>query len=197
MRNHSFRIFLSVVIVGSALHAQETRTAAPPTKPAFVFRDVGYFHRWSKNDQHEFTPEKQEDLDQWSDMITLIAYPDVHDGERLAEKANAVLDNYKRHQANVLKTRSVPRTADRPAEHLIAVVFTRPNFTEVAFARFKLVDGAGCSLVYSHRIYGEKIGDQMSAWLSENGPDIEKALMEWSSMPPPFSLRRELDRTKS
>jgi hypothetical protein len=66
------------------------------------------------------------------------------------------------------------------------VVFGRPNFIEVAFARFKLVDGTGRSFVYSHRIYGEKMGDAMSAWLSANGSDIEKALMEWSSMPSPI-----------
>lgn len=91
----------------------------------------------------------------------------------------------------MLKTRSIPRTAERPAEHFIAVLFTRPNFIEAAFARFKLVDGKGCSVVYSHRIYGEKIGDQMSAWLSANGQEIEKALMEWSSMPSPTLLRQE------
>jgi hypothetical protein len=125
-------------------------------------------------------------------MITVNGYPDVGDGERLAATANAVLENYKSHQAKVLKTSSVPRTAERPAEHLIAVMFTRPNFIEVAFARFKLVDGKGCSFVYSHRLYGEKIGDQMSAWLSANGEEIEKALMEWSSMPSPILLRQEL-----
>ena len=32
----------------------------------------------------------------------------------------------------------------------------------------------------------------MSAWLSANGPEIEKALMEWSSMPSPILLRQEL-----
>ena len=187
MKIHSITVFLSLPAVAcSTLDAQELRAAAPPAKPAFVFRGVGYFHRWSKNDQHEFTPEKQENLDKWSDMMTVNVYPDVHDGERLAGTANAVLDNYKRHQAKVLKTDSVPRTADRPAEHLIAVVFGRPNFIEVAFARFKLVDGTGCSFVYSHRIYGQKIGDEMSAWLSANGSDIEKALMEWSSMPSPI-----------
>ena len=42
------------------------------------------------------------------------------------------------------------------------VVFGRANLLEAAFARFKLVDGVGCSIVYSHRIYGEKVGDQMS-----------------------------------
>ena len=191
MKIHSITVFLSLPAVAcSTLDAQELRTAAPPAKPAFVFRGVGYFHRWSKNDQHEFTPEKQENLDKWSDMMTVNAYPDVHDGERLAGTANAVLDNYKRRQAKVLKTDSVPRTADRPTEHLIAVAFGRPNFIEVAFARFKLVDGTGCSFVYSHRIYGEKIGDEMSAWLSANGSDIEKALMEWSSMPSPIKSTR-------
>ena len=83
----------------------------------------------------------------------------------------------------------IPRTADRPAEHLIAVVFGRPNFIEVAFARLKMVDGAGCSFVYSHRIYSEKIGDQMSAWLKTNGAEVEKALMEWNPMPSAASLR--------
>jgi hypothetical protein len=173
MKIHSIAIFLSLLAVAcSTLDAQELRTVAPPIKPAFVFRGVGYFHRWSKNDQHEFTPEKQEKLDRWSDMMTVNAYPDVHDGERLAETANSVLDNYKRHQAKVLKTDSIPRKADRPAEHLIAVVF-----------------GTGCLFVYSHRIYGEKMGDEMSAWLSANGSDVEKALMEWSSMPSPTKSR--------
>jgi hypothetical protein len=54
------------------------------------------------------------------------------------------------------------------------------------------VDGNGCSIVYSHRIYGEQIGVQMSSWLSANGQEIEKALMEWNSMPSPTLLRREL-----
>lgn len=185
----SFKTLLLLVVACSVGYAEKARAVSPISKPAFVFRDVGYFHRWSKNDQHEFTPEKQENLNKWSDMITVNVYPDALDGEGLAAKANAVLENYKRHEAKVLKTSSVPRTVDRPAEHLIAVVFTRPDFIEVAFARFKLVDGKGCSFVYSRRIYGEKMADQMSAWLSSNGTDTEKALMEWNSLPSPNSLR--------
>lgn len=160
-------------------------------KPAFVFRDTGYFHRWSKNNQHEFTPDKQEDLEKWSDMITVNGYPDVHDGDRLAQTANAVLENYKKVPGKVLKTNSVPRTANRPAEHFIAVSFTQPAFIEVAFARFKFVEGTGGSFVYSHRFYGEKMAEKASAWLDANGAAIEKALMEWNSMPSPASLRQE------
>jgi hypothetical protein len=183
------RTFLLVVVGCNVVPVDVSNAANPESKQAFVFRDVGYFHRWSKNDQHEFTPKEQEDLNKWSDMITINAYPQIDDGERLAATANAVLENYKSHQGEILKTRSVPRTADRPAEHLIVVRFIRPDFIEIAFARFKLVDGEGCSVVYSHRVYGEKIKDQVSAWLDENGDEVEKALMEWSSLPSPSSLR--------
>jgi hypothetical protein len=190
MKINPLRIFLSLTLAWS-FQVQESFATDPSPKKAFVFNGVGYFHRWSKNDQHEFTPEKQEDLNKWSDMLTINGYPEVNDGEALAATANAVLENYKSHHARVLKTRSVPRTADRPAEHLIAVIFTRPNFSEVAFARFKLMEGKGCSLVYSHRVYGEETAAEMSAWINDNGPEVEKALLEWSSMPSPTLLRPE------
>ena len=186
MRIHLLRIFVSLAVGCGVPPAEMSYAANPELKPAFVFRDVSYFYRWSKNDQTEFTPESQEDLNKWSDMITVNAYPDVRHGEQLAAAANAVLENYKSHQGAVLKTRSIPRSADRAAEHFIAVTFTRPGFIEVAFARFKLVDGKGCSFVYSHRVYGEKIADQMKAWLSANGGAVETALMEWD-LPSPKS----------
>jgi hypothetical protein len=135
--------------------------ATTEAKAAFVFGGVSYFQRWAQDDQCEFTPTGQENLEKWSDMITINVYPSAHDGDTLAMKAN-VLENYKSHGGRVLKTDSIPRTPDRPAEHFIAVVFGRSNSLEAAFARFKLVDGIGCSIVYSHRLYREKVGDQMS-----------------------------------
>jgi hypothetical protein len=158
-----------------------TLTAAEKSNaPAFDFREVTYFHRWSNNEQHEFTPDKQEDLDHWTDMITVNGYPDVHDGDSLAATANAVLENYKRAGGKILKTSSIPRTADRPAEHFIAVMFTRPAFSEIAFARFELRDNKGQSSVYSHRFYGDKKNDEASSWIKVNGAAVEKALLEWS-----------------
>jgi hypothetical protein len=193
MRIHILQLLVLQAVAGISLDAQETHAASAAAKPAFVFGGVGYLHRWSMNDQHEFTPEGQDDLEKWSDMITVNVYPNAHDGDALAAKANAVLENYKSHKGMVLRTNSVPRTPDRPAEHLIAVVFGRSNFIEVAFARFKLLDRVGCSIVYSHRIYGEKVGDEMSAWLDQNASKVEKMLMEWNEIPSPVSLR-ELPR---
>ena len=168
----------SIVFLGAA--ALTAGWAAENSQaPAFQFRQVNYFERWSRNEQHEFTPDRQEDLDRWTDMMTINGYPDVEDGEGLAATANAVLENYNNHQGTVLKTDSVPRTLDRPAEHLIVVRFDRPGFVEVAFARFKLAGDKGRSFVYSHRFYGEKAGEQMNSWMAANGADVGKALMEW------------------
>ncbi len=97
----------------------------------------------------------------------------------------------------MLKTDSTPRTADWPAEHFIAMAFARPTFIEVVFARFKLADGLGCSLIYSHRLYGAKIDEQMSAWIHARAPALEKTLLSWRPTPSPKSLGQETKRTTS
>jgi hypothetical protein len=100
---HALQILVSLAIACGLIDAEQTRAAAGPAKSAFVFDGIGYLHRWSMNRQHEFTPEGQEDLEKWSDMITINVYPNAHDGEALATKANAVLENYKSHKGMVLK----------------------------------------------------------------------------------------------
>jgi hypothetical protein len=178
---------VAIVIAGAVAQSNAQQSPSKSSKPSFQFADVPYFHRWSKGQQHEFTPAGQEDLAKRSDMVTVNIYSSARDGDALAAQANAVLENYKKHNARVLRTDSLPRTADRPAEHFIAVVFGRPEFIEVAFARFRLADGAGSSVIYSHRIYGEKGGDKASEWLKANGPKLEQTLMSWSTMPSPAS----------
>ena len=153
------------------------------TAAAFSFAGVEYFHRFTKDNQHEYTPAGQVDLNAWTDMVTINVYRQAKDGEGLAATANAVLDNYKAKKGLVVKTDSVPRTPDKPAEHLIVVVFGRPEFIEVAYSRFRMNGGVGTSVIYSHRIYGKRVGDQMSAWMKENGPATEGNLMKWNAMP--------------
>jgi hypothetical protein len=172
-------VVLRNLIFGFVLGGPLTLGAADSSKPDFSFRQVDYFHRWVKDAQYEFTPAKQEDLEHWSDLITINGYQTVGNGEELAETADKVLGNYKSHGAKILNTRSMPRTKENPAEHLIVAGFNRPDFVEAAFARFKLYGSRGYSLVYSHRFYGKKATEEMKAWLEANGEETEKALMEW------------------
>ena len=134
----------------------------------------------------EFTPSGQEDLSKWTDMMTINVYEDVVDGDGLALLANKVLENYKSHGGIVLKTDSVPRTVEKPAEHLIAVILGQPTVIEVVQARFKLIDRKGVAFIHSHRVYGSSVGPEMSDWLKKNGPSMEEELMKWESVSPAF-----------
>ena len=167
-------LFLICSTVGSAQRQADTKG-----KISLNFNQTEYVHRWSQKDQHEFTPPGQEDLSKWKDMLTINFYQHVTDGEGLASVASQVLENYKTQKGIVLKTAFVPRTVQKPAEHLIVVVFGRPTFLEAVHARFKLSDGKGVSLIHSHRLYGKEVGPEMSAWLKDHGSSIERILMAW------------------
>lgn len=162
--------FLPMLLIAATL-----QTSGP--KPAFTFLGQPYLHRYTKGNLHEFTPKAQTNLDKFTDMVTVNVYPNAKDGDGLAAAANTVLETYKANKAMVVKTSSVPRTEKKEAEHLIVVLFPRQTFIEASFARFAIAKGIGRSVVYSHRIYGKRVGDQMSKWLERNGPKVEKELM--------------------
>lgn len=178
------------LMAGLALAAAAgTARAGKPDAMTLTFRGTPYLHRWSKDGQHEFTPAADADLKTWRDMLTMNVHAKVTTGEQLAQVANQVLGNYQRH-GKILQTRSLPRTAAKPAEHLIVAVLGTPQLLEATFARCVLHDGTGLVAVVSHRIYGQKIGPEMSTWLAANGQATEEALMAWSALPAVASLNR-------
>ena len=190
------RLVHGLLAVGCAV-ASPVASAPPGTAGSSLaaagttlrFEGVDYLHRWSKDGQNEFTPKSDPDLAKWRDMVTVNVFEAVRTGEQLAEVANKVLGNYQA-RGKILRTDSRPRTAGRPAEHLIVAALGDPAFLEAAFARLLLVDGAGYVVVRSHRVYGKAAGPAMSDWLKANGPNVEKALMEWDQLPPRDALRK-------
>lgn len=172
-----------MAILGALILAALAGVTQKPAKEPFTFIGVQYIHRFTKDSLHEYTPKAQTDLNKFTDMVTINDYPTVKTGEDLASTANKILGAYQDQKAVVVRTNSVPRTAKKEAEHLIVVLFGRPEFVEAAFARVLMNNGKGMSLVYSHRIYGKKAGDDMSKWIASNGDKIEKALMGLSPIP--------------
>ncbi len=154
------------------------------------FNGTEYMHRGSENTLHEFTPAGQEDLTKWKDMISVNFYPTVNDGEELAKIANNVLNIYESNGAQILRTASLPRTPDRAAEHLTVAIFGRPSYFEFAQVRFKIIDGVGVSIVYSHRIYGSDVATEIGKWIQEKGPGLEEKLLSISEIP----TAQQLDR---
>lgn len=181
------RQLLQGLAVGAWMAVGARAAAAAPAALSLTLAGTTFLHRWSRQDQHEFTPAGDEDLTRWADMLTLAVHPGVRSGEALAELANAVLARY-RTNGKVLVTRSVPRSASGAAQHLAVAVLGRPQFLEAAFARFLLHDGVGLVVVRSHRVHGTAAGPAMSRWLAEHGAATEEALMAWRSLPPVASL---------
>lgn len=187
-RRHALLSLLGTALSGTAL-AQGQASGQKAETMTIRFRDQDFVHRWSKNGQHEFTPPAQADLQAWTDMLTLNVHAGSTNGEQLAVVANNVLANYQRH-GKILQTRSTPRTATQPAEHLIVAVLGTPQLLEATFARCLLSGGSGLVAVVSHRVYGQAVGPAMSQWLAANGPQVERALMDWARMPAVASLAR-------
>jgi hypothetical protein len=182
--------FLSVITMISCLQSPTAAAAADGAGGAastIPFNQTQFKHRWSKNTQHEYTPDPQTNLDAWTDMMTINVYPGVKSGESLSATANLVLSKYQEH-GKIIRTDSKPKTETKPAEHLAVALLGNPKFLEAAFARFVIVNDVGYSIVYSHRVYGEKVGSEMSKWLKENGAELEKTIMDWSAIPAPDKL---------
>ncbi len=183
---HGLRRWAALLLLAGALSTSIAVPAAggPPATPVTLdFAGQTYRLRWSSQHQHEFTPAGQDDLSRWTDMVTINTYPGVSDGEGLADVANRTLANYRRHGATVLRTASIPRSADRPAEHLIVALFPTRAFIEAVFARWRLAEGRGTAMIVSHRLYGQKAGEAMAAWLKANGATVERRLMALDQVP--------------
>jgi len=166
--------FLLSILVSVSLHAAQSKS------PTVTFSGEDFIHRWSQANQHEYTPEGQENLSAWEDMVTVVHYPDSGSGEALAKIANNLLGLYRQHGGKVIITDSKPRTKDKEAEHLIAVALPQAGFVEIAFARLAIEKHEAYSIVYSHRIYGNNVDDEVERWIKQHAQKTKQDVM---SMP--------------
>ncbi len=178
-----------VVLDTTESRAEETPVEhAQPQAFTVTFDEIEYIHRFSDGGLHEFTPEGQEDLSKWTDMLSINVYPDISGAEDLASIANQVLTLYTSNGGELVRTDSVPRTETTPAEHLVAVTFRTPDANESVLARFLLIDDACVALIHSHRTYGNGADDELSAWVEGEGSGLDDELMEWDEYPTPEEL---------
>ena len=180
---------LPLALAVAPLPAQGAK--APKPKPAAVTFNGTEFHlRWSKAGQFEFTPSGQEDLSRWTEMLTIWRYDAIRDGEALAAQANRTLGAYQSARGKILRTNSLPRTAQKPAEHFIAALLGGGQALEFAAARLLLADGRGVGLVYSRRSYGKPAKPDLGPWVAQNGASLEQRLMAFDPGPALAALPR-------
>lgn len=155
----------------------------------FTFDGTAYFHRWSKEDQHDFTPQEQLKLSDWSDMVSLFRYPGLKSHADLDALANAVIANYTRSGAKILKSGSTAGEPGKPLEFYMTAQLPQRDYQAAVFARFRLADGIGTGVIYVHRIYGESANGLLELWLKQHGTAKRKALKSWQADPALHILR--------
>ncbi len=187
-------LVIATALLGLVSSLSMAAPVAAESNLKFPFAGNEYVHRWSQKNQNEFTPLDQPNLNTWKDMMTINLYPGVKTGEALSAVANLVVVKYQEH-GKILRTDSKERTATKQAEHIIAALLGDPKFLEAVFARFVLVNDTGYAIIYSHKVYGEKAGPEMSKWLKENGAETEQRLMAFDKIPTPKTLT-ELPQSK-
>lgn len=184
-------LFISLTILSvSNSMAQETNGASTKEVPSITFNGAEYQYRWSQAGQFEFTPAGQEDLNAWSDMLTVWIYPQAKSEEALAQVANQTLGNFQAAKAIIVTTSSIPKTDAKPAEHLLSGVLGNKKLLEFVSTRFLFQDKSGASMIYSHRIYGKDVGNAMSSWLEKNGRNLEAQLLGLDAKPILTSLKK-------
>lgn len=174
------------IVGGADRSVARTTSSAPAEEPQqpqadFSFHGIEYFHRSSQSNErmeiHEFTPDGQSDLSAWTDMVTVTHYRDVKDADGLFAIANIAFSMYESAGGNILVTDSVAATESKSAEHLLVGLLFAHGIIEAVFNRFIMHEGTGTAVMFSRRVYGEGVGDEMSDWLRDHGQATEERLM--------------------
>lgn len=178
-------------------------TAQTAATPQLQFNGTRYFFRWTNDRLFEFTPQGQEDLEKWIDMISVVVYREVDTPEKLLGKAKAVLDTYKANRGGIIGSGTYPATAQTSAQHFITAMILGNGVVEAVFTRLLLstpanyvsTDGMGYGFIYSHRRYAVdgNIKDaihQLGEWEKTNGKEIASALIRYAPVPDVETLER-------
>lgn len=155
-----------------------------------IFSGTKYFLRTAKDGQYVFTPGGQEDLQRWTDMITLSYYPEITEGKSLAAKAIAWWEHCRWTRTRIWRINFVPRLDQMHAGdadlYTAVTVHEKPynDYDDISYTALRIIEGTGTALVYSHREYRKGLVSlqRNDEWVRKNVP-LEEAWFVWDGMP--------------
>jgi hypothetical protein len=186
---------LSVALVGGPPAAAQTATnsATAEAKLATVsFHGETYFHRWSQNGQHEFTPSGQADLKRWKDMVTVRVFEQVTNEAQFTGMVRATVANYKKVGVINRVMERPKKTPDGVDEVVVVATLRAGNIIEFVAARFLMRDGVGTLYVASHREYTDDQGIDSTLegdYVKNKLGRVVNALAVWDGAPALDALR--------
>jgi hypothetical protein len=149
---------------------------SPPTARV-TFRGTEYLLRSSQGNTYDFTPQGQEDLSAFTDMLELNLYSAAHDQEALTTITGRVRAIAQGAKATILPTTS----GQQPGDHFFAAVLPTPHGVDFDAIHFVLVDNQGYGVFYTHRSYGESAAGKTSEWVTKNAAEVEQQLLRFDA----------------
>lgn len=196
----------SISLTGTVLFAQESATKEKEEKKeqkkadssSLTFRDKEFIHRYSKGSLHEFTPEGQEDLSKWNDMLSIVHIGEAKNEEELKKLSDGLFKFYKQSGGKLFGMRVQDKTKDSPSEYLGGIIFAKENMTEYVKTKVVLRDGKVYALVYSHRFYLQiaKSQEAIKQWLTDNEEKNIYAMWDWKKFPSEAELKKLTEKTE-
>jgi len=144
---------------GNSLLAGKPPASVSDNGNVVVYLGTKYFLRSTKDGQYVFTPDGQEDLQRWTDMITLSYFPQITEGKSLAAKAIEWWSHCRSMRAHFFDLNFVPRIDLMPSRdnalYVASTLIAQPdnNYDEYAFTALRIVEGIGAISTYTHRNY--------------------------------------------
>jgi hypothetical protein len=146
-----------------------------------MFRGTEYLLRPFDGKTYDFTPQGQEDLSAFTDMLSLKLYPTAHDQQALATITSRTQAVAQGANATVLPTISGSASGQQPGAHFLAVVLPTPHGVDFDAIRFVLVDQQVVGVFYTHRSQGQSAAGTTSAWVAKNAADVERQLLQFDA----------------
>lgn len=156
--------------------------ASAAAQPAILqIGGTPYHHRYSEGALHEYTPAGQDDLDRYSDLVTLLPSPEGMTSTDLERFTAGMVDVHRSRGGDVLSRACEAAAATHAAQCTVMVMFVHSTYVEAAVARHMAMrDGIG-AVSFSHREYGPDARRRVVAWIdSDAGKRGIAGFLDWT-----------------
>lgn len=164
-----------------ALDLRVGEARRPGRAATITYRDRVLVHRGSAGGLHEFKQDGASP-DPCLPLLRIEILDQVHDPDGLLRAMEKKVERLKEDGLVVYGT-SMPGTPGGTAEHFLAGLQLGPDIADAMITRFVLRGRRGIAVSSLCRAFGEKAGDQASAWMAANAEAERKALLAWSGLP--------------
>lgn len=148
--------------------------------PTLQFGDTTWHARSSQGGAVEYTPEGQEDLERFGEMLTFHPVPADLRPEDLEAFTRDTVERHERRGAQIFSSECEPATRVHVADCTIMLAFPRAEHVEIGVTKHLAIRAGLVAISMVHREYGDGAAERTKAWIkSPEGARLMAAFIDW------------------